>query len=106
MFANEQLSEIRVVKYSTEAFYALFKDFLAVRYEQQTAGLACVFAAESAIIERGNYSLARTGRGNDKIAEMPADIALGFQAVEYLLLVGIGVDVKQVIRCFAAVFFG
>ena len=106
MFANEQFAEIRVVKYPAEAFYALFKDFLAVRYEQQAAGLTCVFAAESAIIERGNYSFACAGRGNDKIAEMPADIALGFQAVEYLLLIGIGVDVKEVIRCFAAVFFG
>ena len=75
MFATEQFSEIRVVKYSPEAFYALFKDFLAVRYEQQTAGLTCVFAAESAIIERRNYGLACTGRGNDKITEMPADRA-------------------------------
>lgn len=106
MFTNEQLSEIRVVKYSTEAFYALFKDLLAVRYEQQAAGLACVFAAESAIIERRNYGLACTGRGNDKITEMPADIALGFQAVEYLLLIGIGVDIEEVIRYFSAVFFG
>ena len=94
MFANEQLAEIRVVKYSTEAFYALFKDLLAVRHEQQTAGFACVFAAESAIIERGNYRFACTGRSNDKITEMPADIALGFQVVEYLLLIGIGVDIK------------
>ena len=106
MFANEQFAEIRVVKYPAEAFYALFKDLLTVRYKQQAAGLTCVFAAESAIIERGNYSFACAGRGNDKIAEMPADIALGFQAVEYLLLIGIGIDVKEVIRCFTTVFFG
>ena len=77
-----------------------------MRYEQQAAGLTCVFAAESAIIKRGNYSFACTGRGNDKITKMPADIALGFQAVEYLLLIVIGVDVKEVIRRFTTVFFG
>ena len=95
MFANEQFAEIRVVKYPRGSILCSVQGSPYGALQTTGGRLTCIFAAESAIIERGNYSFACAGRGNDKIAEMPADIALGFQAVEYLLLIGIGVDVKR-----------
>ena len=52
VLADEQHAEIRVVKHSTEALYALLQNFLSVSYKKQTAALAWIFISISAVVER------------------------------------------------------
>ena len=52
VLANEQLAEIRVVKHSAKALYALLQNFLTVCYKKQAAAFDGVFIPKAAVVER------------------------------------------------------
>ena len=93
--SHEQVAEIQVFQYAAKTFHTLLQDLFAMGHKQQPIGPAGIFAAKPFVIQRRNHRLAGSGRGHQQILIVAADFALGLQLVQNLLLIGIGMNVKQ-----------
>ena len=101
MTANPQISEIQIMQYSAKGFDALLKDFLPMRYEQQTVFLPMVLFAKARIIKGGDNGFPAARCRNHQIPIMVKYLSLNIQLIQYFLLIGIRTDVKDKLSCFS-----
>ena len=94
--ADEERAEVLVAQDAAEAGEALREDFLAVRDEEQAAGLARMRFAKAQVVEGGEDGLAGSCGSDDEVAVVAAQLALGRDLIEEGALIGKGTDGEKI----------
>lgn len=95
IYSNENLAEVWILENGSECVEALLQNFLAMRDEKETTGLAGILFSEAFIVKRRDDGLARPGRRNDQITVKATHFALGFESIEYFLLESVRSNVER-----------
>ena len=94
--ADEHGAKVRILQHGAEGDKALLEDLLPVGNEQQPTGFAGILLSESLIIQRRDDSLSRAGGSHHQIAPVVPHCPLGVQLIQYLLLIGVGLNLNGI----------
>ena len=94
--ADEHGAKVRILQYGAEGDQALLQDLLPVGNEQQPAGFAGILLTEPFVVQCGDNGLPRAGGGHHQIAPVVPHCPLGVQLIQYLLLIGVGLNLNGI----------